>query len=168
MLNLGHMTEVPYPSQASLPEETPIIRMTNMAAFPMGSEVSTVPQRKSPIASGKSSSRSHSQSKSPVNAQPFNVSVIKPTKSAGSVGETGSRTPTSADRSPASSVTRLTPPVTNMVTAMQVAVRLTTLQCYIMATIVLSHYQLTCAWQVVYSIWENISRQIPANSGSWP
>lgn len=28
MLNLGHMTEVPYPSQASLPEETPIIRMS--------------------------------------------------------------------------------------------------------------------------------------------
>lgn len=43
--------------------------------------------------------------------------LLQPTKSAGSVGETGSRTPTSADRSPASSVTRLTPPVTNMVTA---------------------------------------------------
>ena len=28
MMNLGHMTEVPYPSQASMPEETPIIRMS--------------------------------------------------------------------------------------------------------------------------------------------
>lgn len=28
MMNLGQMTEVPYPSQASMPEETPIIRMS--------------------------------------------------------------------------------------------------------------------------------------------
>lgn len=28
MMNLGPMTEVPYPSQASLPEESPIIRMS--------------------------------------------------------------------------------------------------------------------------------------------
>lgn len=33
MMNLGPMTEVPYPSQASLPEETPIIRMSKEAAI---------------------------------------------------------------------------------------------------------------------------------------
>lgn len=30
MMNLGQMTEVPFPSQASMPEETPIIRMSKL------------------------------------------------------------------------------------------------------------------------------------------